>query len=1510
MNTVKRNGVKVLKRLHSNLNSLMLSEHWEIIFGRGMGLLLLFLYFMPFTMAQSYSEKFYTDARTINLKASAPPTGAFVWYDMDIDPGWTTEGEWAYGVPLGLGSVCGDPTEGATGTNVYGYNLAGDHENGMPAYSLTTTVLDCSAFENVQLNFWRWLGIEESYYDQAKIEVSNDGNTWSTVWQNPDSITCDGAWNQMAYDISAVADAQPTVYIRWTMGATDYVITYPGWNIDDVALLGNVIDDLDVTPNSALESTGCEGGPFDPACTTYTLTNSGSTSLDWDATWVESYLELTPSTGTLAAGESIDIDACFGSDANLLSAGTYTDTVAFTNTTSGNTMSRDVSLTVFAAPQEPINPSPANASVGVSIDTELSWGVTPAASLLKDFDRVNSSLVSTLLGDVVNSFTAPGFGVNGLTWKDGHLFLSDDFNQIYEVNPQSGAVISVTDPVASYVHDLTWDGTHFWSVGYDESAITKLDTTGTIVGSIPAPIDSIVGITWDGSSLWVSSFHNNLIYELDPVDGTVLSSIPSPDDNLAGMAFDGIALWTNSQYSGLTYRISPEDGTILDVIETPSSFGEPGFGATFDGQFLWIANYYENLVYQVDVDFLPFCSDTYDVYLDTNPSPTTLVASDLNSPTFDPGTLSFDTTYYWKVVAKNCCGEIESSIWSFSTGLPTTVTTWPTAASIFYGETLADATLSGGTGTPIGTFSFAEPTMVPSAADSGNNFEVIYTPDDPNHITVVGVISVIVNQATPIITTPPIATNIRFSQTLNQSILSDGVASVAGTFTFTDPSISPSTTSLQSVTFTPDDTANYNTVTLNVSVTVLNFPGGNGTSGNPYQIATLEDLQALSESPLLWSSYFILIADIDATDTNTWNVGDHDDDNGTSDEAMGFSPIGYESSEFRGEFDGQNHVITMLYINRPNQKYQALFGKVDTGAVISNLGLIDTNITGNDFSGALVGYANYAEITSCHSTGFITGTLGFIGGLAGYCIQTTITSCYSTATVSANGYAAGGLLGSNYYSTMTSSYALGSVSNTDHMTGGLIGRSSQSDVEDCYASGTVSSTEYNVGGLIGASSGSTVIGSSAVGSVSGHQSIGGLIGSNSESTVTSCYATGAVEGAGDYTGGLIGSNNSGGSITSSYATGVVSGAGDYTGGLIGSNNSGDPITSSYATGTVSGNISTGGLTGITFNDLLSCYATGSVSGTTKVGGLTGYSSDGSTIDSCYATGSVSGLSESGGLIGRSYGIVNSSYSTGSLSSSEDDFRGGLVGRLAIGTINQSYWDTESSGQIIGIGFAHVQTFDVTGLTTNQMQQEASFTGFDFDTNPDWAIIEGETRPYLPWQAAALFEGTATPAGSGFKLDTAYIHNVPGAGITLLEYGVVYREDESNELTYFNLTDAPLQESEAVTLNDEIIHGLLENTTYWYRTYAVDSDGNIHYGTERSLTTLALLPVIYVDFDSGSPTGIGTEGDPVDSIASALTLVQLSGAIMINPGTTSEIIIIDQSVTLERNGGSGSAIIGN
>jgi hypothetical protein len=193
--------------------------------------------------AQSVGGQTYNDPRlapTTVYQATAA-YGLNVAYEnlFDTNPGWTVEGSWAFGHPTGGSGDHGgpDPTNGYTGTNVYGYNLSGGYTNSMVERHLTSTTINCTGLVGIKLSFYRWLGVEQSSYDHAYVRISNNGgSTWSTIWQNPDTTIDDGAWVRQDFDISAYANNQANVKLRWTLGTTDSAWTYCGWNIDDVRL--------------------------------------------------------------------------------------------------------------------------------------------------------------------------------------------------------------------------------------------------------------------------------------------------------------------------------------------------------------------------------------------------------------------------------------------------------------------------------------------------------------------------------------------------------------------------------------------------------------------------------------------------------------------------------------------------------------------------------------------------------------------------------------------------------------------------------------------------------------------------------------------------------------------------------------------------------------------------------------------------------------------------------------------------------------------------------------------------------------------------------------------------------------------------------------------------------------------------------------------------------------------------------------------------------------------------
>ena len=210
-------------------------------------------------------------------------------FPLDTDPGWSTEGQWAFGDPTGAGTHNKDPNTGYTGANVYGYNLNGDYPNSMmTTFYLTTAAMDCAALTGTELRFRRWLGVER--FDDAALEVSSNGTTWTTVWSNPTDVSVsDATWSLQTYSLAAVADGEPTVYVRWGMGPTDSGTSYPGWNLDDIEIWGVLplpcdvngdhwVDELDYAAFHAC-LTGGPGGGLGTGCTPADLDEDGDVDL-------------------------------------------------------------------------------------------------------------------------------------------------------------------------------------------------------------------------------------------------------------------------------------------------------------------------------------------------------------------------------------------------------------------------------------------------------------------------------------------------------------------------------------------------------------------------------------------------------------------------------------------------------------------------------------------------------------------------------------------------------------------------------------------------------------------------------------------------------------------------------------------------------------------------------------------------------------------------------------------------------------------------------------------------------------------------------------------------------------------------------------------------------------------------------------------------------------------------------------------------------------------------------
>ena len=123
---------------------------------------------------------------------------------------------------------------------------------------------------------------------------------------------------------------------------------------------------------------------------------------------------------------------------------------------------------------------------------------------------------------------------------------------------------------------------------------------------------------------------------------------------------------------------------------------------------------------------------------------------------------------------------------------------------------------------------------------------------------------------------------------------------------------------------------------------------GKGKKSSPYLINDIKDLMYLSKSPILWDKclHFHLLSDVDA--------------NGCE-----FTPVGWESVQFRGIFEGNGHKIKNLTINLPQIHGVGLFGHIGTDAEIKSLTLLDVNICGKDGCGAIVGCNEGGTVMFC-----------------------------------------------------------------------------------------------------------------------------------------------------------------------------------------------------------------------------------------------------------------------------------------------------------------------------------------------------------------------------------------------------------------------------------------------------------------------------------------------------------------------------------------------------------------
>ncbi len=538
------------------------------------------------------------------------------------------------------------------------------------------------------------------------------------------------------------------------------------------------------------------------------------------------------------------------------------------------------------------------------------------------------------------------------------------------------------------------------------------------------------------------------------------------------------------------------------------------------------------------------------------------------------------------------------------------------------------------------------------------------------------------------------------------------------------------------------------------------FAGGVGSEDDPFLIANANHLNNVRNYP---KSYFLQVDNIEMDELNTENS---------------WIPIGRDE-DFSGYYDGDGFSITNLVIAADNMNNIGLFSELKSGAKIKGVNLINVDITGGDYVGALAGQtATDVLIENSSASGKITGD-SYIGGLIGY-NRAKIDNSATDITIEADSNV-GGLVGELYRASISDSEASGNIIATGSRVGGLVGSAigkrdeddGKGDIISSSAYGNVTASQEDVGGLIGRSIDNKVLESHSHGEVVGKDdSVGGLIGNAGRVRIDNSTTNSNVIGTGQHVGGFIGTQGvygiAGGNISNSFAYGDVTGKASQVGGFSGYlwageiSNSGAygnvngegervggfigeirygirTVKNSYAKGDVNANSSyVGGFVGRLVGFIEECYASGNVSGDGDyVGGFAGFNAYSTatdyTIRRSYYAGEVDGSGEYiGGFVGDNRGAILNSYAIGKLEAdSESDLVGGFVGR------NGGWSD-------IGIvnSFAAVEVTVPVGvsaggfLSNEQYPRVVVNSYFDKSINADTAInlLYGRTTTEMQSQA--------------------------------------------------------------------------------------------------------------------------------------------------------------------------------
>ena len=277
---------------------------------------------------------------------------------------------------------------------------------------------------------------------------------------------------------------------------------------------------------------------------------------------------------------------------------------------------------------------------------------------------------------------------------------------------------------------------------------------------------------------------------------------------------------------------------------------------------------------------------------------------------------------------------------------------------------------------------------------------------------------------------------------------------------------------------------------------------GDGSTSNPYQITTAEELAWFRDkvNSTVGSTACAILTDNISMGSVCHAAGD-----GT--EELSWEPISSNSIGWRGTFDGNGNTLSDLYINA-DKSFAGLFGY--SRGTIKNIKIKNAAVTvkSQSYSAILLGYSQGSTVQNITvDENSSINAYSYVGGIVGFSnLNSTILNCENHATVSAYENA-GGICGQlfNGCPTVKGCANYGNVSATGSYAGGIVGQGLRTTIEDCANYAAIYAS-LHVGGIIGVLNAGKLKNVFSNGNVVGQsKGYGGLV-------VGYCFNGGAADG--------------------------------------------------------------------------------------------------------------------------------------------------------------------------------------------------------------------------------------------------------------------------------------------------------------------------------------------------------------------------------------------------------------